>query len=659
MAIAAGYGVLQLAALGWLGGRSVRLSTVLLAIMVGLYGCGLAAIVLQILYTRAVAAISGASLSTVVSTASYTVDPFIEEFVKIAPLLFLALNRRTRFQWGLTDYVVLGAGLGAGFGLLEAILRYGHRASQSVATVNGWLVSTSLSPPYVPGAGSTLTSWLPAPVSQGFLLFNLTPETYTHLIWSAVAGLGIGISLRARGLTRMLGLLPILFAGAEHAATNYDIALGGHSVLGDVLAAPFVFADGLRWLYPLLCLGVAAYFDRRDLARTRAAAPALSAGALAQFAMLRLPWTPLIALRFIRLRRAWRYGQARAPESVAGPSYDGLVAIRDRIVRASTAAAWERTPTVPALARALTGRLRSFTFSWRVIVWLLLLLPAVAYLVLGDFPATSFLQKAFTSSFASVVLTVLLIGGLGWLAWQSLTVARGLPAALGEPYGDLALRGEFRLLSGVGALAAGVASLVLVASGTKLSQRAISNFHVLDALAGAIVAVLLLLSLAALIAMFPPGGLALALAEGGALAGGITISGTAIAQTAVVGALSGWLLAEASDGGSSSESSSSSSSESGSGTRNNASNFPAEDFEGTEYSLEEIGSMTYRHTGSGEMHIGGSAPRPTEAEITNTLRFGEASPLDGQNAVQYVRDGIRVIVNRTMPWQSTSYYIGG
>jgi hypothetical protein len=34
----------------------------------------------------------------------------------VAPLLLLALNRRTRFQRGRTDYVVLGAGLGAGFG---------------------------------------------------------------------------------------------------------------------------------------------------------------------------------------------------------------------------------------------------------------------------------------------------------------------------------------------------------------------------------------------------------------------------------------------------------------------------------------------------------------------------------------------------------------
>jgi hypothetical protein len=90
----------------------------------------------------------------------------------------------------------------------------------------------------------------------------------------------------------------------------------------------------------------------------------------------------------------------------------------------------------------------------------------------------------------------------------------------------------------------------------------------------------------------------------------------------------------------------------------NAANFDPEDFENTEYSLDEVASMTHRHTGSGDMHIGGSAPRPSEAEIADTLKYGKASPLAGQNAVQYVRNGIRVIVNRDMPWQSTSYYIG-
>jgi len=67
--------------------------------------------------------------------------------------------------------------------------------------------------------------------------------------------------------------------------------------------------------------------------------------------------------------------------------------------------------------------------------------------------------------------------------------------------------------------------------------------------------------------------------------------------------------------------------------------------------------MAYRHTGSGDLHIGGSARRPTEAQNLDVLKFGRSNPLDGQNAVEYVMGRVRVIINRDMPWQSTSHYI--
>src|SRR5215213_5139224 len=73
----------------------------------------------------------------------------------------------------------------------------------------------------------------------------------------------------------------------------------------------------------------------------------------------------------------------------------------------------------------------------------------------------------------------------------------------------------------------------------------------LDALAGALVAVLLALALAAIMTMFPPGGLALAFASGGAMTAGITITPALRAAASLVGALSGLVLAQAADGGSS------------------------------------------------------------------------------------------------------------
>jgi hypothetical protein len=69
--------------------------------------------------------------------------------------------------------------------------------------------------------------------------------------------------------------------------------------------------------------------------------------------------------------------------------------------------------------------------------------------------------------------------------------------------------------------------------------------------------------------------------------------------------------------------------------------------------------MACRHTGSGDIHIGGSAPRPTEARNLDALRFGRSSPLEGQDAVQYVKGNVRVLIDRDMPWQSTADHIGG
>jgi hypothetical protein len=60
------------------------------AIAVGVYGCGVAAALLELAYTRSVAKATGEPLTKVVETASYTVDPVIEELVKVAPLLLVA-----------------------------------------------------------------------------------------------------------------------------------------------------------------------------------------------------------------------------------------------------------------------------------------------------------------------------------------------------------------------------------------------------------------------------------------------------------------------------------------------------------------------------------------------------------------------------------------
>ncbi|MFI6930271.1 hypothetical protein [Streptomyces sp. NPDC050287] len=98
-------------------------------------------------------------------------------------LLAGGLYTRVRRQWGLTDFTVLGAALGAGFGLLEALLRYSLDADRALSRHGGWLIPDSLSPPYVPGWGEVATSWLPSPAATLHLgrTGDATVATFTHL----------------------------------------------------------------------------------------------------------------------------------------------------------------------------------------------------------------------------------------------------------------------------------------------------------------------------------------------------------------------------------------------------------------------------------------------------------------------------------------------
>ncbi|MEV6965388.1 DUF6883 domain-containing protein [Hamadaea sp. NPDC051192] len=548
MALAAAWGVLQLAVFGWFGGRSVRLGTLLAALAVGLYGCGVVALVLQLAYTRAVAAVTGRSLSTVVDVAGYTVDPFIEEVVKLAPLLLLGLLAvRVRRQWGLTDHVVLGAALGAGFGLLEAVLRFSHKPGGAAGVGGGWLIPSGLSATFIPGPQTTLLSWLPAPATSDFLSFATDAETYQHLVWSAVGGLGVGLLLRGRGVFRLLGVLPMLGVGGLHAASNYDLIVTGRSTLGDLAATPFLLVGHILGVLPLIALGVAAFFDRRDLARAADRLPAVFArgdsATLAKFAFLSPVWTAPIALRFTRVRRSLAYSAAAGP---ADDEFLGVLAkVRAQIGTASTPDAWRRVPPPGEVLRALRLKPR-----WPlVLLWLLLLVPVALFFFLGDFKLTSFVQDVLTSTVGSWLLIGLLAVGLTWLGWQLSVGVRALPQARRNPSGEVAARAQLRLISGVGALVGGAYALFLAITGTDLDRSPVQNFHVLDALAGAILAVLFVLGLAALITMFPPGGLGLALAGGGALGSGLAISAEGWAAIAGMGALSGWLLSTASGSG--------------------------------------------------------------------------------------------------------------
>lgn len=105
---------------------------VALAFGVGMYGCGVASMFVELITARQLAASRHESLSAVMDTVSWTTAPVAEELIKILPLLIAGWALRRRMQWGLTDFVVLGGATGAGFGLLESLSMYGGSAGRAV-----------------------------------------------------------------------------------------------------------------------------------------------------------------------------------------------------------------------------------------------------------------------------------------------------------------------------------------------------------------------------------------------------------------------------------------------------------------------------------------------------------------------------------------------
>ncbi|GAA4666670.1 hypothetical protein GCM10023324_17260 [Streptomyces youssoufiensis] len=461
MVVATVYGVAQLLVLST-PTRSLRVTTVLLAIAVGVYGCGAATALLEYAYTRTVAEQpDGRALRDAVERASYTVDPVLEEMVKVAPLLLVAGSRKLRRQWGLTDYTVAGGALGAGFGLLEAVSRYGLDADRATGhSAGGWLIPTSLTPPYIPGPDQVFSAWFPAPF--GTLDLGAThpaAETSQHLVLTALCGLGVGILVRGRRWLRLAGLLPIGAACAQHILVNYSAA---HRSDRDIQAW-VADTDAVLWVVPLLCLAIAIGVDLSQLRRAKRALPGVlidseRAGhvgleALGGYGLWRLPWSMLIALRFARMRRALLYGVDRGPYPGAKTLHRTVAWSARQIDASDHLHAW-RGIGVRSTWRAARA-MRDGRRVWFIAVSLVLMAPAALFLLVGSFPATARLQNRFETGNGPAVLMGFGIAAFVWIAWQLIDLLRTWRVtgmlALAEAHAVV----RFRLCAGLGALAAG------------------------------------------------------------------------------------------------------------------------------------------------------------------------------------------------------------
>ncbi|MFF5495174.1 PrsW family intramembrane metalloprotease [Streptomyces aquilus] len=543
MVAAAMYGVVQLLLLSTLT-RSVGVATTLLAVLVGVYACGTAAALLELTYTRLIADQTDQSLIRVVDTTAYTAAPWVEELIKVSPLLLVGLYGKVRRQWGLTDFTLLGAALGAGFGLLEALLRYSLDADRAIAAHGGWIVPESLSAPYVPGPAQVFTSWLPAPVAPLDLGRGgeVAVGTFTHLVWSALAGLGVGVLWRARGWWKPLALLPLGAAVAHHTLNNYA-ATHARTPADDWLEnlqTPLRLAPLAALLLTMTADAVTLHRAKRGLPDTLLPAERRDGDTIAavvHYASLRVPWTLLIVLRFLRLRRSLCYKAAAGPPDPRDPLRQAVSDTAARIAATDEARAW-RVPDLRGRIRAMAGFTVSSTATRtrRLLTLLIpsvLILPSVAFLGLGSFKSTAEVQEYFTTGTGPKLLRAFAVAALVWIAWQLSILLRTwrhvatTTPLLAEP---LATH-RFRTAAALGSATTGTLLLWRSLGRAGTEGRAIPSAHLLDALDHFLVYLGFALLLLSLLALFPPGaGLALA---------GVTATGEGALGAALAARL-GW-----------------------------------------------------------------------------------------------------------------------
>ena len=520
MVVAAAVSVTQLAVIGsW--GRSLRISTLLQGITVGFLVCGFVTVALQFAWTRIAAAVTSIPVSDVQRFAAWTFDPFLEEILKVAPLLLLALWRpRIQKQLGYTDHLLYGAALGMGFELLESALRYSRLTLFAGDYGGSFVVDGSIGGVVtVPSIWESLFSWQPVPTGyQDF--FGDGGDSIQHLVWTALAGVGVAWFARWKGPRRLLGLLPLLLASLDHANFNARIQFPDAGWGSDLLSW---FGSQLPWILVVALLGAVAA-DRVIQVRGRRLSPEvllpgesptpLGVVQAVRSAFTGFPWSTWVVWQVVLSRRAAMFAvTAREPEPHLR---DGVASEVAQLARASA------LPVNEARRMWREAVRRTFPkFDWRVlrspkmIVWAVALLPALAYLVIGAFPATKPLQQAMNSPVGLGLLVAGLLAGAVITLLQFRPTFTALRAIVEPSLHERRLRLQARLAGSIASLAGGLVLIGVTIVERDPSASIVSTYHVLDALSDALLVLGIALIVGSFIA-FPPAGL-IAVAGGGAI----------------------------------------------------------------------------------------------------------------------------------------------
>jgi hypothetical protein len=474
--------VVQLIILGSLA-RTVRIRTIFGAMAVGLYLCAPLMVVLQAAWTGLLAPVFGMSAPGLVRIASRSVDPFLEELMKVAPLVLLTRIPVFRRQWSITDFVLIAAATGAGFGLAEDLYRFGGAAHRGEPMTGGWALVYSNFYMVVPGIGHILTSWLP----DGVRASDEVSGADLHLVWSAIGGLAVGlfvlIKTKAARLTA-LGLMACI--SLDHAAGNID-------ELSDSWLAyvswPMRALAHLRLLMPVAALAAAWWLDQRRQGVRDASEPELAAessassrlkGTLAA-AFSRFPWSFVSVDRLVRLRRALRNERAGAAQHPLALQAR-VQQERDRVE--GELAQWQRTPP-PLLPPEWSWKaLRSTLLRPPVIVWLIIVTPPVLFFVVGGWPQTAALQAFLLQPAVWWVLFPVSVLSQGWMAWRIISGLRSWTTPREGSVGDEAAVMGMRVACGIGAISLGAFSLLRMLGGVAPGARLMASLHAQDAANG-------------------------------------------------------------------------------------------------------------------------------------------------------------------------------
>jgi PrsW family intramembrane metalloprotease len=472
------WGVIQLIVLGSLS-RTVRVRTVLAALAVGLYAIGPLTVLLELAWIHFAASLLGTPVVQMQSIASYTVDPFLEEALKLLPLAILLLLVPTvRRQWSVMDCVLIAAGTGSGYGLAENLYRYAGSPDSAHAIAGGWAIIIGRHTLLVPGILHTLTSWLPA----GTVSADETISVNSHLVWSAIGGLAVGLIVRHRTRAARLvagGLL--LYIGLDHAAGNAPVGSG--SWLSPLIAPLHALAT-LGGFMAVAALVVAWWLDRTSRPTAGALEPLLAAERSAssriegtcRAAVSRLPWSIFWVGGLSRARRAYRAAHAAAP---AGP--DALLAVvvaqRDRVEGQLAQAKSPRLLPSGLTPAAVRGALRRPA----VILSLVLLTPSIFFLVIGGFPQTAGIQSAMRGPLVWPLVLLITVLAQSRMAWSVIVGARNWSNTRRLPMGDDAAIVGLQLACGVGAVGLAGFTLMRVFGGVSAGSSLIHGAHGADA----------------------------------------------------------------------------------------------------------------------------------------------------------------------------------